>query len=121
MQASEIREMTESDIQARITELQEERFRLRFRGATEQLEEPLRLRAIRRDVARLKTEHRLQPRHAAAPAGDSPRRCAAEDGAPSARDGRGRDRALRQHEEGGEGAGEEADGQEGRVRGKVRI
>jgi large subunit ribosomal protein L29 len=55
MQASEIREMTESDIQARITELQEERFRLRFRGATEQLEEPLRLRAIRRDVARLKT------------------------------------------------------------------
>jgi large subunit ribosomal protein L29 len=55
MQANEIREMTESDIQARITELQEERFRLRFRGATEQLEEPLRLRAIRRDVARLKT------------------------------------------------------------------
>ena len=55
MLASEIREMTASDIQARITELQEERFRLRFRGATEQLEEPLRLRAIRRDVARLKT------------------------------------------------------------------
>jgi large subunit ribosomal protein L29 len=55
MLASEIREMTASDIQTRITELQEERFRLRFRGATEQLEEPLRLRAIRRDVARLKT------------------------------------------------------------------
>jgi large subunit ribosomal protein L29 len=55
MLASEIREMTASDIQARITELQEERFRLRFRGATEQLEEPLRQRAIRRDIARLKT------------------------------------------------------------------
>ena len=55
MLASEIREMSVSDIQTRITELQEERFRLRFRGATEQLEEPLRLRAIRRDVARLKT------------------------------------------------------------------
>jgi large subunit ribosomal protein L29 len=55
MLASEIREMTASDIATRITELQEERFRLRFRGATEQLEEPLRLRAIRRDVARLKT------------------------------------------------------------------
>ena len=55
MLASEIREMTASDIQTRVTELQEERFRLRFRGATEQLEEPLRLRAIRRDVARLKT------------------------------------------------------------------
>jgi large subunit ribosomal protein L29 len=55
MLASEIREMTVADIRTRITELQEERFRLRFRGATEQLEEPLRLRAIRRDVARLKT------------------------------------------------------------------
>ena len=55
MLASEIREMSAPDIQTRITELQEERFRLRFRGATEQLEEPLRLRAIRRDVARLKT------------------------------------------------------------------
>ena len=55
MQASEIREMTPADIQARIAELEEERFRLRFRSATEQLEEPLRLRAIRRDVARLKT------------------------------------------------------------------
>ena len=55
MLASEIREMTASDIQTRITELQEERFRLRFRGATEQLEEPRRQRAIRRDIARLKT------------------------------------------------------------------
>ena len=55
MQASEIHEMAPADIQARIAELEEERFRLRFRSATEQLEEPLRLRAIRRDVARLKT------------------------------------------------------------------
>ena len=55
MQASEIREMTDSDIQARITELQEERFRLRFRGATETLEDPLRLRGVRRDIARALT------------------------------------------------------------------
>ena len=60
MQASEIREMAPADIQARIAELEEERFRLRFRSATEQLEEPLRLRAIRRDVARLKTVLRQQ-------------------------------------------------------------
>ena len=33
----------------------EERFRLRFRSATETLENPLRLREIRRDIARLKT------------------------------------------------------------------
>jgi large subunit ribosomal protein L29 len=55
MQASEIRELTDSDIRARITELEEERFRLKFRGATENLEDPLRLRTIRKDVARLKT------------------------------------------------------------------
>ena len=60
MQASDIREMAPADIQARIAELEEERFRLRFRSATEQLEEPLRLRAIRRDVARLKTVLRQQ-------------------------------------------------------------
>jgi len=55
MLASEMQDMSIEAIQQRIAELQEERFRLRFRGATEQLENPLRKRAIRRDVARLKT------------------------------------------------------------------
>ena len=36
-------------------ELEEERFRLKFRSATEPLEDPLRLRVIRKDIARLKT------------------------------------------------------------------
>ena len=47
--------MSSEDIAARVRELEEERFRLRFRSATEPLEDPLRLRVIRRDVARLKT------------------------------------------------------------------
>jgi large subunit ribosomal protein L29 len=55
MRADEIREMTDDDIRARVAELEEERFRLRFRSATEPLEDPLRLRAIRRDIARLNT------------------------------------------------------------------
>jgi len=55
MLASEMVDMSVEAITQRIAELQEERFRLRFRGATEQLENPLRKRAIRRDVARLKT------------------------------------------------------------------
>lgn len=55
MKANEIRELTESDIAAKIAELEEERFRLTFRSGTEQLENPLRLRYIRRDIARLKT------------------------------------------------------------------
>jgi large subunit ribosomal protein L29 len=55
MRAEEIREMTLDDIKSRVAELEEERFRLRFRSATEPLENPLRLRTIRRDIARLKT------------------------------------------------------------------
>ncbi|HJQ20880.1 MAG TPA: 50S ribosomal protein L29 [Gemmatimonadaceae bacterium] len=55
MRADEIREMTADDIKARVSELEEERFRLRFRSASEPLENPLRLRTIRRDIARLKT------------------------------------------------------------------
>jgi large subunit ribosomal protein L29 len=55
MQASEIREMSDADIRTRIAEIEEERFRLKFRGATETLEDPLRLRWLRRDVARLNT------------------------------------------------------------------
>jgi large subunit ribosomal protein L29 len=55
MRADDIREMGSDDIVARVRELEEERFRLKFRSATEPLEDPLRLREIRRDVARMKT------------------------------------------------------------------
>jgi large subunit ribosomal protein L29 len=55
MRADEIREMSKDDVAARIRDLEEEQFRLKFRGATEPLEDPLRLRLIRRDIARLKT------------------------------------------------------------------
>jgi large subunit ribosomal protein L29 len=55
MRADEIRELGSDDITARVRELEEERFRLKFRSATEPLEDPLRLRVIRKDVARLKT------------------------------------------------------------------
>ena len=55
MRAEEIRELSVDDIKSRVAELEEERFRLRFRSATETLENPLRLRTIRKDIARLKT------------------------------------------------------------------
>ena len=60
MRASEIRELSAADVEARIAELEEERFRLKFRSATETLENPLRLREIRKDIARLKTVLREQ-------------------------------------------------------------
>ncbi len=55
MKPAQIRELSVEEMQARISELEEERFRLRFRSATESLNDPLRLRVIRRDIARLKT------------------------------------------------------------------
>jgi large subunit ribosomal protein L29 len=50
-----IREMSDSDIRSAIAEKEESRFRLRFRGATEQLDKPLQLRFLRKEIARLKT------------------------------------------------------------------
>jgi large subunit ribosomal protein L29 len=58
MKAEEIRGLAADELASRIRELEEERFRLRFRSGTEALEEPLRLRSIRRDIARLKTVQR---------------------------------------------------------------
>ena len=55
MRADDIRELSVEDMRARVAELEEERFRLNFRSATEPLEDPLRLRWIRKDIARLKT------------------------------------------------------------------
>ena len=55
MRANDIRELSVVEIQSRIGELEEERFRLNFRSATEPLQDPLRLRWIRKDIARLKT------------------------------------------------------------------
>jgi large subunit ribosomal protein L29 len=55
MKPEQIRELSPDEMTARIAELEEERFRLKFRGATETLDDPLRLRVIRRDIARLKT------------------------------------------------------------------
>ncbi len=55
MQASDIRELSDEEIRDRLKELEESRFRLRFRSATEALEQPLQFRSIRKDIARLKT------------------------------------------------------------------
>ena len=55
MKTGEIREMTVDEIDARVSQLQEELFRLRFRSATQELENPMLLRTLRKDIARLKT------------------------------------------------------------------
>lgn len=55
MNAEEIRELGEADIEQKIEEAQEELFRLRFRSATQMLENPMLVRTLRRDIARMKT------------------------------------------------------------------
>ena len=55
MNVSELQEMSVEDLQAKVAELTEERFRLRFRSATEAIENPMRFRSLRRDIARIKT------------------------------------------------------------------
>ena len=55
MKASELTEMSVDDLKSKLAELTEERFRLRFRSATEALENPMRFRALRRDIARIHT------------------------------------------------------------------
>jgi large subunit ribosomal protein L29 len=55
MKASEIRDWDDVEIRARLEELSEERFRLRFRMGTMELENPKMVQSIRRDVARLRT------------------------------------------------------------------
>jgi len=47
--------MSLEDLESKLNELTEERFRLRFRSATESIENPMRFRAIRRDIARIRT------------------------------------------------------------------
>jgi large subunit ribosomal protein L29 len=73
LKTAEVREWADAEIRARVLELEEERFRLGFRAATETLEDSLRLRLLRRDIARLKTVLRERERGvaaAAAPGGE---------------------------------------------------
>lgn len=55
MKASEIRSMTREELEHELAELREEEFRLRLRRPTEELPNALRLRTIRRDIARIQT------------------------------------------------------------------
>ena len=55
MKTNELREMSQENLESKLAELTEERFRLRFRSATESIENPKRFRANRRQIARIKT------------------------------------------------------------------
>ncbi|MBD3289979.1 50S ribosomal protein L29 [candidate division KSB1 bacterium] len=55
MKMEEITQLQEDEIQQRLEDALEEMQNLRFQHATHQLDNPLRLRALRKDIARFKT------------------------------------------------------------------
>jgi large subunit ribosomal protein L29 len=55
MKPNEIRELSADEAKTRLDELIKERFNLRFRSATESIDNPMRFRSLRRDIARLQT------------------------------------------------------------------
>ncbi len=55
MDASDLRAKTESQLVEQLTELEKERFNLRFQAASGQLENTARVRLVRRDIARVKS------------------------------------------------------------------
>ncbi len=62
MRMEEINELALEDVELKLSDTFEELYNLRFQHAMHQLDNPLRLRDVRRDIARLKTvlrEHKL--------------------------------------------------------------
>ena len=55
MKAKEMRNLSVSELEQKLAELKEELFNLRFQLATGQLDNPMRIRDVRRDIARVKT------------------------------------------------------------------
>ena len=55
MKASEIRDMSVEEMNEKLTGLKEELFALRFQLAVNQLDNPARLKAVKKDIARIKT------------------------------------------------------------------
>jgi large subunit ribosomal protein L29 len=55
MKAAELRDLTADDLRQREHDLEEQLFRMRLQKAMGQLEQPLKLRMMRRDLARVKT------------------------------------------------------------------
>ncbi len=55
MKASELREMTSAELDSKLQSLKEELFNLRFQLTVNQLENPMRIKAVKKDIARVQT------------------------------------------------------------------
>ena len=55
MKASEIRQLTAEELNTKLNDLKAELFNLKFQLAINQLENPMRISAVKKDIARVKT------------------------------------------------------------------
>lgn len=55
MKAKEVRELNVNELDLKLKNLKQELFNLRFQHATNQLENPMRIAAVKKDIARVKT------------------------------------------------------------------
>ena len=55
MKTSELREMTSAELDKKLQDLKEELFNLRFQLAINQLDNPMRISAVKKDIARVNT------------------------------------------------------------------
>ncbi len=55
MKAAEVRDMTTLELDNKLADLKKELFALRFQHAVNQLDNPTRLKAVKKDIARIKT------------------------------------------------------------------
>ncbi len=55
MKAKEVRQLSGKELDSKLLELKSELFNLRFQLATGQLDNPLRIKVVRKDIARVKT------------------------------------------------------------------
>ena len=55
MKATEIRKMSTADLEAKLADLKKDLFTLRMQHATNQLDNPMQIAAVKKDIARIKT------------------------------------------------------------------
>ena len=55
MKANDLRNKTTAELEAQLTSLKKDLFFLRMQHATNQLENPLKIQAVKKDIARVKT------------------------------------------------------------------
>lgn len=60
MKATEVRDMTAQELENKLVDLKKELFALRFQHTVNQLDNPARLKAVKKDIARIKTIMREQ-------------------------------------------------------------